>query len=92
VVAAGAVSFVVLMACVNVANLLLSRGATREHETAIRAALGATRGHLVRLAMMEGLVLAAVVAHWARSRACGFSTASSRCCRPIPWRRQSTRD
>ena len=55
-----AVSFVVLMACVNVANLLLSRGATREHETAIRAALGANRGHLVRLPMMEGLVLAAV--------------------------------
>ena len=55
-----AVSFVVLMACMNVANLLLSRGATREHETAIRAALGATRGHLVRLAMMESLVLAAV--------------------------------
>jgi putative ABC transport system permease protein len=55
-----AVSFVVLMACVNVANLLLSRGATREHETAIRAALGATRGHLVRLPMMESLVLAAV--------------------------------
>ena len=55
-----AVSFVVLMACVNVANLLLSRGATREPETAIRAALGATRGHLVRLAMVEGLVLAAV--------------------------------
>jgi putative ABC transport system permease protein len=55
-----AVSFVVLMACVNVANLLLSRGATREHQTAIRAALGATRGHLVRLAMMEGLLLAAV--------------------------------
>ena len=54
-----AVSFVVLMACVNVANLLLSRGATREHETAIRAALGATRGHLVRLPMMEGLALAA---------------------------------
>jgi putative ABC transport system permease protein len=55
-----AVSFVVLMACVNVANLLLARGATREHETAIRAALGATRGRLVRLAMMEGLLLAAV--------------------------------
>jgi len=55
-----AVSFVVLMACVNVANLLLSRSAAREQETAIRAALGATRGHLMRLAMMEGLVLAAV--------------------------------
>jgi putative ABC transport system permease protein len=55
-----AVSMVVFMACVNVANLLLSRGATREHETAVRAALGATRGHLVRLAMIEGLVLAAV--------------------------------
>jgi putative ABC transport system permease protein len=54
-----AVSFVVLMACVNLANLLLSRGATREHQTAIRAALGATRTNLVRLPMMEGLVLAA---------------------------------
>jgi putative ABC transport system permease protein len=55
-----AVSFVVLMACVNVANLLLSRGVKREHETAIRAALGATRGRLVRLALIEGLLLAAI--------------------------------
>ena len=54
-----AVSFVVLMACVNVANLLLSRGVTRERETAIRAALGATRGRLMRLALIEG-VLAAI--------------------------------
>jgi putative ABC transport system permease protein len=59
-----AVSFVVLMACVNVANLLLSRGVTRERETAIRAALGATRGRLVRLPLMEGVVLAAVGGAW----------------------------
>jgi putative ABC transport system permease protein len=54
-----AVSSVVLIASVNVANLLLSRGAAREHETATRVALGAPPGRLARLVVTESLVLAA---------------------------------
>src|SRR5258708_15158147 len=54
------VSFVVLIACVNVANMLLSRGAVREREVAIRGALGATRGCLARLVLTESLMLALI--------------------------------
>lgn len=79
-VAMGLIGLVLLLACFNVANLLLARAVERERDMAIRAAIGAGAGRLVRLVTLEGFIIAVlaggaalVIAAWTRTLVGNFA-------------------